>query len=197
MRMLRVLVLPLVLVLASCGSPRVRDNPKLADADEVVWLGIDYSAVKMVGIGAFNEPAKIFPGFLEKWNGLFLDEMMPELRARVRRPLRVDIDAVVASNQRASARQIVNAATYAGTAVTPQDVERIVRGYHLNGRRGVGLVFVMDTMLKHEERACLYTTFVDLRTHAVIDSQHGCYPAGGFGFRNYWFAPIKAALAEL
>ena len=52
-------------------------------------------------------------------------------------------------------------------------------------------------MLKHLEQACLYSTLVDLATRAVIDSRRVCHPAGGFGFRNYWFAPVKEAVRTL
>jgi hypothetical protein len=191
-------VVILASLLVSCARPApMHPVPKLAEASELVWLGIDYSGVKMVGITGFNKPDEIFPGQLREWNGLFLNEMLGELHARVGHPVRADVDAVMAKNRLATKDQIVESASLPGDNLQPEDVARMVGSYDLAGRAGVGLVLVMDVMLKHEERACLYTTFVDLGSRSVLESKRVCHRACGIGFRNFWFSPIKEAVRTL
>jgi len=194
---MRYVVLLLVGLLGSCGgSARVRQVPQLAGATELVWLGIDYTGVKMVGLEGFNRPDEIFPSLLKNWNGLFVTEMLPDLRERVKKPVRVDVEHMIARNRQATRAQIIEAATL-GENLRPADVKRMVASYNPVTRSGVGLVLIMDLMLKHEERACLYATFVDLASRTVLDSQRVCHATGGFGFRNYWFSPIKEAVRTL
>jgi hypothetical protein len=63
-----------------CGADKQKQHPSL-DADTVVWVGLDYSMVRMIGGNDFRVPDVIFPAMLEKWNTLFLDERI-ELVAR-------------------------------------------------------------------------------------------------------------------
>ncbi len=50
-------------------------HPALA-SDTVVWAGLDFTKVKMIGPGQFTEPENIFPGMLTAWNNLFLQERL-------------------------------------------------------------------------------------------------------------------------
>jgi hypothetical protein len=182
--------------LLGCGSAIIRAHPELERAPEIYWMGIDYSRTLMVGVGAFNDPDEIFPGYLDKWNGLFVEEEIDHLRAVLGKPVRADVESVMDKNERASGEQIVESTGIQGKNVTDETVDELVRGYR-GESDGIGLVFIVDVMLKHREIACLYPTFFDLRSREVIDSQRHCYRTGGIGFRNYWFNPIKAAVAAL
>ena len=57
----------------SPGAGKQDRHPLLA-SDTLIWAGLDYSIVRMVGPGEFNNSTAIFPGMLEAWNDLFLQE---------------------------------------------------------------------------------------------------------------------------
>ena len=42
-----------------------------SEGGTLVWCGLDYSLVKMIGTLDFRQPDQIFPGMLLAWNGLF------------------------------------------------------------------------------------------------------------------------------
>ena len=185
----------LFLTLAHAGT-----NP-VKEAEHVVWLGIDYSQVQMIGTTDFNDADEIFPGYLEKWNTLYLTEQLEELSARVKQPIKVDVGGVTAANNNASGDQILREAGHIGYVdqpnITRAQREEMLAGYTLDQNSGVGLVFVMEYMLKEAAQACLYVTFVDLSDRSILAEDRQCLAGGGFGFRNFWFRPVKEATAEL
>jgi hypothetical protein len=172
-----------------------------AGPDTLVWCGLDYSMVKMIGTQDFKQPGEIFPGMLAEWNSLFIKEMLPELE-KMSPSVRTDLAAVQANNEKASEKQIQREDGSRAEMVTPShikesDLADIVKGYKLKNSQGLGLVFVMDRLVKAEETGCLYVVFFDVSSRKVIRSERLCEKAGGFGFRNYWFRPIKDAVKKL
>src|SRR4051794_15982156 len=88
------LLLPGVTRAAEAGSP-----------DTLVWCGLDYSKVRMIGTLDFRAPDKIFPSMLAEWNSLFMKEMMPELE-KMAKSVRADVEAVANRNDKANEKQI-------------------------------------------------------------------------------------------
>lgn len=170
-------------------------------ASPLVWCGLDYSKVKMIGAMDFRQPDQIFPGALIGWNALFMNEMMPKLEA-MDPTVESDLDAVKASNEKVSASQIehedgTRAEKVDSTDITAATIADIVSSYKLKHDKGVGLVFIMDRLVKAQETGCLYVVFFDVGSRKVLHSERIVAPASGIGFRNYWFRPIKTAVGKL
>jgi hypothetical protein len=187
----------LLLNLAGFAAVRAQDNPSAS----LVWCGLDYSKVKMIGTMDFHEPAQIFPGMLVKWNDLFMVEMYPKLKA-MEKSTDSDLEAVSARNQKASSSQILAKDGTADemvkpTDITDADIAEAVSSYRLKHDHGVGLVFIMDRLVKTQEVGCIDVVFFDLASRRVLHSERLCEKAGGMGFRNYWFNPIKMAVQKL
>ena len=172
-----------------------------AGPDTLVWCGLDYSMVKMIGTTDFAQPQQIFPGMLVAWNGLFMKEMLPELE-KMAKSVRTDLTATAANNEKANEKQIQRQdgsrdEMVAPTHIKDNDIAELVRAYKLNNTQGLGLVFVVDRLVKAQETGCLYVVFFDVSSRKVISSTRLCEKAGGMGFRNYWFRPIKDAVKKL
>src|SRR5256885_14889269 len=73
--------------------------------DALIWCGLDYSRVKMIGTTDFMRPQEIFPGMLVAWNGLFMKEMLPELE-KMTSSVGTDMTAVGTANDKATSKQI-------------------------------------------------------------------------------------------
>jgi hypothetical protein len=188
-----------VAMLASVVGPiRAQES---ASPDTLIWCGLDYSKVKMIGTADFVQPQQIFPGMLIAWNGLFMKEMLPELE-KMAPSLSTDLSAVTAANEKASASQIeredgTRAEKVDPTHIKESDIAEIVRSYKLKHDKGVGLVFIMDRLVKAQEIGCMYVVFFDVSSGKVIRSTRLCEKAGGMGFRNFWFRPIKEAVKKV
>ncbi len=184
------------LLAAGAAHAQVTDNP-----DALIWCGLDYSRVKMIGTTDFNRPQEIFPGMLVAWNGLFMKEMLPELE-KMSPSLGSDMAAVGAANDKASAKQIEREDGTREEKVNlshlkEKDIASIVRSYKLKHDKGLGLVFVMDRLVKVQETGCLYVVFFDVSSRKVLKCERVSEKAFGFGFRNYWFRPVKEAVRKL
>jgi hypothetical protein len=75
--------------------------------------------------------------------------------------------------------------------LTEDNIASAVRSYSLKADKGLGLVFIMDRLVKAQQTGCLYVVFFDIASRKVVSSERVCADAGGAGFRNYWFKPIK------
>ena len=189
------------MVLLSLAGAAVTPAAQESSADGLLWCGLDYSMVKMIGTGDFRQPDEIFPNMLEAWNGLFIKEMLPQLEA-LARPLRTDLNAVSTRNAKATPKQIEREDGSSDEKVKPShitetEIAQAVRSYELKSDKGLGLVFIMDRLVKAQETGCLYVVFFELGSRKVVLSQRICAEAGGIGFRNYWFRPIKTAVKKL
>jgi hypothetical protein len=155
----------------------------------------------MIGSMDFRQPDQIFPNMLGTWNGLFMKEMLPELESMAK-TVRTDLSAVTARNEKTSPRQIeredgTRDEKVKPTHITEADIVEAVRSYTLKTETGLGLVFIMDRLVKAQETGCIYVVFFDVASRKVVQSARICADAGGMGFRNYWFRPIKGAVKKL
>jgi hypothetical protein len=178
-------------IAAVSAAERPKDEP-------LIWCGLDYSKVKMIGTSDFRQPAQIFPGMLNAWNGLFMKEMLPELESMAK-AVRVDTIAVTERNSKATANQIERRdgsrkEMVETSHLTERDIVEMVSSYKLEQTNGLGLVYIMDRLVKNQDAGCLYVVFFDVQSRAVVRSERTCGEAGGGGFRNYWFSPVKEAV---
>ena len=167
----------------------------------LVWCGLDYSRVKMIGTQDFREPDNIFPHMLESWNALFMKEMLPKLE-RMAPGLQTSTKTVQRGNAKLNAGCIVRqdgteADNVKVSHITERDIAASVKAYDIKLKQGLGLVFIMDRLVKAQQTACLYVVFFDIASRKVVYSERRCEKARGAGFRNYWFGPVKRVVNDL
>ena len=171
----------------------------LASADKVVWAGVDYSHARLIGPGEFANPEGIFPGMLDAWNNLVLQERMKFLEKELHKPVVTDIAGVTKINKSASASQIINSPgandTISDSHITPDTIAKAVRSYNLENKSGVAVVFIVDRLIKLDKKGegAVYVVAFDIGSREVLSSERIVGKAVGFGFRNYWFRVIKDA----
>lgn len=188
-------LLTVISLITFCAVAAEQERPPLMDSDTVVWAGLDYSLVRMIGPGDFEDPEAIFPKYPDSWNELFLKERIEPAGKMLKKRLVPDIGGVTEANKRASAEQIIPVGgpedTIEKTHITQPDIEKAVRAYDLDSKEGLGLVFIVDRLIKPEGKGAVYIVFFDVASRDVISSERFIGKAGGFGFRNYWFGVIK------
>ena len=194
MKKLFCLFLGLVLsvsVLASDSAPS-KKHPELK-AKTVVWVGLDYSLVRMYGQKGFNEEEKIFPYYPNAWNDLFVSERIKVVEKLLKKSVIVDIEGVNKENKKATSAQIIkeDGSFINDTHIQTEDIEKLVKSYELSEKEGLGLVFVVDRLVKPEKKGSIYIVFFDIEKRTVIVCDRYIGKAGGFGFRNYWFGVVK------
>jgi len=73
----------------------------------------------------------------------------------------------------------------------------MVKGYNISGKKGVGVVFIMESMSKTAERSSMYITFINMSNGKVIHTERLEEKVGGFGLRNYYAKSIYEALKDI
>jgi hypothetical protein len=157
--------------------------------------------VKMIGTQDFRNPEDIIPRMPEAWNELFMKEMLPKVE-KLTASVRADVKAVQPGNAKLDAKSILREDGTADqmvkpTHITDKDIAALVKGYELTYKQGLGLVFVMDRLVKTQQTSCLYVVFFDIASRKVVHSERVCEKAAGAGFRNYWFGSIKRVVKDL
>lgn len=168
---------------------------------EVTWTGIDYGMVTMVGSTDFRDHDAIFPGYLQKWNGLVINEQTEHLQKRAKVTFSsTDLSGLQGAHADASRERNINRddslpfrTPYLGT----QDIEQRVATYTLNATQGTGMVFIADHLHKMGEVGCYHIVFYDLESREVRQAEFQCGAARGVGFRNYWFGTFKNTVDEI
>lgn len=188
----------------------------LMNSDSVAWAGIDYSMVRMLGTDDFRKPEVIFPDMLDKWNARFVNQLLPRTEQALKRRVIVDVEGIAGRNRLASTNQIIRLNPgrisrfapapfqyLADTAwlnkpmISQTNIAEAVRSYELSNQNGLGLVLIVDRLVKRTERGWVHVVFFDVATREVISSEYRGYKAGGGGFQNHWFTVIKEATARL
>jgi hypothetical protein len=107
-----------------------------------------------------------------------------------------DITQVVAKNSKIDAEKIVESSADE-VHLKPADVSAIVRAYNFSGKKGIGVMFIMETMNKASAQASMYVALIELPSGKVLLTERFTEKAAGFGFRNYWAKTIWAALEDI
>jgi hypothetical protein len=182
------------LVPVACGASQ-KSLPPLMKADTVAWVGLDYALVRMVGPNDFHNPEAIFPGMLDSWNTLFVRERIQRVGDALHKTVVLDTAGMGERNRQATTRQVIATGgpedSVDQTHIAEADIAKAVKGYHLDTKEGLALVFVVDRLVKPAQKGAVYVVFFDARTREVLSCERHIGRAGGNGFRNYWFRVIK------
>lgn len=212
-----VVVVALALAFSSVGHDG--RNPLMAK-EPLVWAGIDYSMIRLIGSSDFRVPDMIFPRMLEKWNALYLDERVELLPKVLGKRVAIDIGAVTERNKKATPSQVIESPgpkdVIGETHIDRQLIIDTVRAYKMEKTNGVGLVYIADRFIeprfispmndrkgvsqkfKVPGTGAVYIVFFDVATREVISTERVVETVNaGANFRNFWFGIIKGADEKL
>lgn len=170
------------------------------NTDTVVWVGLDYSLVRMIGPGDFRNPDVIFPNMLDAWNDLFLREQIDDLNKVLGKRITLDTGGIADRNKAADEKQIIPTPgpndSAEQTHLTNEDLAKAVRAYQLEAKSGLGLVFVVDRLVKPSQKGAIHVVYFDIASREVLSSTRQIQAASGAGFRNYWFGVVKRVVRK-
>ncbi len=161
---------------------------------KVTWLGADFSHCKIKG--TFDcTPEQFVSQFIPAINNVILAE-----------PTKYDFAKFL---NKASFTTDIQSVTKANSAIDPgmmtQDektkldeatINKIVSGYDLKGKEGIGAVLIYESISKQDLYATMYFAYVKMPEGKVILSKPvGAKPAG-FGLRNFWASTVYSFLKD-
>lgn len=169
---------------------------------KVSWLGIDFSHVKLIGVfseisetgvkNSTNIKNKYFPS----WNNLFLTESDKyDIKGMLQlNEITNDIDMIMAKNAQTPDDGLE---AYKAVNFTSDDLKNFVNEYSLDGKTGLGVVFIVESLNKTSLEASLYCVILNMATKEILISQHFVKSPSGFGLRNYWAGAFYKTIREI
>ncbi|SFN39950.1 hypothetical protein SAMN05428949_2701 [Chitinophaga sp. YR627] len=167
------------------------------ESTPLTYLGVDFSATKIEGETATG--ADIVNKFEPINSVIVVESKKYDVAGTFRRPsVTNSLEAVKKVNAAVNPDKIKTDAVGDVTkGLTTADIEKHVKKYDLSGKKGIGLVFIMDGMSKTNKEAYIYATLIDLSSKKVLLSERITGKAQGFGFRNYWAYTIYKVLNSI
>jgi hypothetical protein len=165
-------------------------------ASELTWFGIDFSKAQFVG--SFNQFAEagekggdqIKHTFFPAWNDVVANEREKYdlKKAYNKSSINYDLDVVTKRNAAVDANKLVTLNSEEGR-ITKEEIAKVVSQYK-STKKGVGVVYIVDTYSKADERGVIWVAFFDMATRKVLIAEKFTGKPGGFGLRNYWMKPV-------
>lgn len=189
------LLLAATLSVVSTQAQTLKDF--FSSSEPLTYLGIDFTQARVIGepvTDANDMRDRNFPAI----NAVVVNEPKKyDIAAAFHKTVNTDLALVNKHNETTNTATLKsdNASDY--NRLKQDDVEKLVKGYNFNGKKGVGLLFVMDGMSKAEKAANVYVTLVDMGTKKVLLAEKVEGKAQGFGFRNYWAYTIHKVLEDV
>jgi hypothetical protein len=161
----------------------------------LTYLGIDFSAATIEGEPAANELHDKF----ELMNNVVIVEVKKyDVGGAFKRDsCKNDIDMVDKLNQASSLKKTNDVGDLEKNSLKPDDIKQHVKAYDLSGKKGIGLVFIIDGMSKTNKKTTMYVTLIDLAKKKVLLAERMTGSTGGFGLRNYWLSPVFKVLNDI
>jgi hypothetical protein len=192
----------IITLLVFCGTIQKNFAQSLNDIinsnESITYLGVDFSDARLIGDPAANA-AEIKVKYFGGINGVVVGEPKKFDLATTfsRADIPSDLTFVTAQNGKANVDKFISFKSDDAKRFTDATVASIVKGYSFEGKTGVGLLFIVETMNKMQDEASIYVTFLDMGTKKILATERMTGKAAGFGFRNFWVRPISDILKEI
>jgi len=185
-----------VITLLISGSGFSKGLNDVVHANEIHWFGVDFTNAKMIGSTGFTHPDIICDRYIkEKWNTYVFNERDKYDIGKFLKGKEVipHLDFILERNSVVSTDNLIINKDY---QIEHSDIRKTIREYNTQVR-GIGLVFIVESFNKLEEKANIWVTFFDTATNEIIYTQEYEVKPGGFGVLNYWLGGIYNACKEL
>lgn len=165
-------------------------------ASELTWFGIDFSNAEFVGnFSQFAEAGgkdgdEIKHKYFPSWNNVVANEREKYdlKKAYHKSNVTYNLDIVTKRNDAVDADKMITLNSK-DNRLNKEEIAKIVSQYK-SSEKGVGLVYIVETFSKANEKAVIWVTFFDIPTRKVLITEKFTEKPGGIGLRNYWMKPV-------
>ncbi|MFT3751294.1 MAG: hypothetical protein QM768_23485 [Agriterribacter sp.] len=193
------LLLLFIVLVAGVQQVSAQSLKEFFNSSEVplTYLGVDFTRAKILNELAANN-MDIRDRQLPAINQVIVNEPKKYdfQKAFSKTTVNNDIALVNAKNAKIDAEKMVESSSDA-VHLKKADIEAIVKGYDFGGKKGIGLMFIMESMNKASAEASMYVTLIDMSGRKVLLTERMTAKAAGFGFRNYWAKTIYEVLDDI
>lgn len=197
-KILQLLVLSLLLTGTSLPLTAQKTSDILNPSVPMVYLGIDFSEARV--INDFSATAyDIKNRYFQSINQVVITESKKyDWEKNLERSnISSEISITQEVNEKIDESKISSTNSEDAERLKQADIQRLVSRYDTKGKKGVGLVVIMESLNKSGESASMYITFIDLASKKLLYTERMVEKAGGFGFRNYYASTVYKAMETI
>jgi hypothetical protein len=199
--MKKTIILLLVCLPALAWTQTAEDLFKTNDV-KISWLGVDFSHVKLIGcfshFHGFGEKnaRQIKHDYFPEWNSIILHEREKyDVRGMLRKDdIFYDIDMIGSVNQKALLEDLE---AYNTPHYALEDIKKFVEVYNFEGKTGIGIVLIAETLNKAENEAYFHFVAINMKTREILVHQRVRGEPSGMGMRNYWANAIDNVIRQI
>ncbi|MCI1265507.1 MAG: hypothetical protein LKG19_02960 [Saprospiraceae bacterium] len=165
----------------------------------ITWLGLDFSEVRYIGDPGTVDAIEMKKLFV-KINDLIIQEPNKfKIGAAFQKSnISNDISATQKVNENMNAGNILSYNDKDEKRINEQIIKKIINSdSYSSAGKGVGLLFIVESLNKNKESASVWIAFINLDKHTLIFSERVEGKASGFGFRNHWAGSINSILKDI
>ncbi len=194
---------------------------QLQAAPDMVWLGLDYSRVRIFTPEIYDDPeARVFwdPGgglgdvvtrfkkpkdawdqLTADWNAMAVNAHVENIEKALQREILVDLPTPAGQTQRKGDVffESIYDADDTPVELNQTVIQEMVKKYKVKTKKGVAMVFIMDRFSQPDKEVCAWPTFIELDKKTVISTERVCEKPSGSGYRNYWFSIVPAYIKDM
>lgn len=164
----------------------------------LTYLGVDFTSATIQGETATSEDISTK---FEAINTLIVTEVKKyDVGGAFKRTTTTnELDMIKKLNAAANVEKMktINIGDLEKNMLKQEDVQKHIKAYDLSGKKGIGLIFIVDGMSKTNKEATMWVTLIDLAKKKVLLTQHMTGKAQGFGLRNYWAYTVYKVLNDI
>jgi len=196
------IILVLFLITALVGKSQTAKDLFRPSNVDIFWLGVDFSHVKLIGdFSQFNGAGEknniqIRDKYFAAWNKLILNEPDKyDIKGMLRKDnIIIDIGMLMKLN---STTPLEEMESYNTPNYTKKDIEDFVSLYDTKGKKGIGILFLAESLNKIEKEAYFHFIAIDMETKKVLIHDRIRGEPGGIGLRNYWAGSIHSVIKSI
>lgn len=167
-------------------------NSRLADlfwvpGTPITWLGIDFTNIKLLGKFSTLTKDSTKANF-KAWNDLIMDEKRKyDLNdAFYTKYVNYSVEHINKRNDSIKAERLFVSNANSLNHLNPGAIQKTVNTYNLEGKEGLGLVFIVESFDKLKEKSTVWIAIIDMSTNEVLLTEKIVANPGGGGLKNYW-----------
>jgi len=166
---------------------------------KIVWLGLDFTQVRIVGPLGTVEKDELIPLFDDINMVVITERSKYNFEAALRKDeVPYNLEIVTKLNSEIDPiRAIAYASEEESARLNEEAVSVLVKQYKFENKEGIGLVFFMETLDKVREKGTMWVTFFSLSDRNVLFTERMSGTAGGISFRNHWVRPVYEVIDQI
>lgn len=196
----RILTLSLLLITVSFNaSSQSRQDIFNRTGPEIVWLGLDFTQIRLIGPLGTVDKEELVPLFDDINRVVITEGSKYNFAAALRKDnVPFNLEVVTRLNSGINPDEvIVYNSSNEGSRLNEESVSVLVKQYNIPEKEGIGLVFFMESFDKYREKGTMWVTFFSLSDRNVLFTERMSGTAGGISFRNHWARTVYEVIDQI